>query len=194
MTELPRRLNRASASWRERRDLQQMQRALSRLQQLQHQEHSRCRLLVRELSAVAMAVTRWSDYRETAVAAARPDLVSQVDAELALWHEQQQETERQLARQRDLLVTLDARASVLQQRFLAIARHWPPQRSRELASDRVRQELQRYEQQFVRAERRLPALQMESIPAATDKTATDVLSAPVAAEAMRRSGQGGTSP
>lgn len=193
MTELPRHRISAGASWRERRGLQQMQQVLSRLRQLQRQEHGRCRLLIREIGSVAMAVTRWSAYRETAVAAARPDLLTQVDAELARWRERQQQAEQQLASQRALLATLDARVTSLQQRFLAIGERWPQQRPTELASARVWRELQRYEQQFVSAERRLPAPLVQPMPLSADRPAVDVLTPPVDVEAATRNGQGGAS-
>ncbi len=192
MAELLRNRIMTGASWRERRGLQQMQQALSRLQRLQHQEHGRCRLLSREFGSVAKAVARWSAYRETVIAAARPDLLGQVDAELARWRERQQEAEQQLASQRELLATLDARVSALQQRFLAIGERWPQHRPTAPASAQVWRELQRYEQQFVSAERCLPALPVARTPMAVEQPAVDVLAPPVSTDAARQNGQGGT--
>ncbi len=156
MTDLPRYRSAAGATWRERRGLRDMWAALSQLQQLQHQEHGQCRLLTRAVAAATAAVARWQANRETVLVAARTDLLAQVDAELLRCQLAQQDAERQLTRQRELLATVDAKLAELQQRFLAISERWPPLPTPEPDNARIWQALQRYEQQFVAAERRLP--------------------------------------
>jgi len=169
-----------------------MQQALRRLQLLQHQEHGRCRLLAREVSAATAALMRWQAYRETVQAAARTDLLTQVDAELARVLSQRQDADNELASQRELLATLDARVTALQQRFLAFVEHWPAA-PRASSSVLVWQELQRCEQQFASAERRLPALVAMPSSPLVDAALPAALTEANAVNVTTRSEQGGTS-